>query len=86
MKYLLVSIKDRALEAYQAVGNVRAKGEAIRVFMDMIADSNTPQGKHPDDYDIYLVGYFDDQTGQLEPTTPEKLADGKTLHTQLYKE
>lgn len=80
MIYLLVSIKDRAIDAFQPLGNVRAEGEAIRVFKDMISDHNTPQGKHPDDYDIYLVGRFDDRDGLIEPETPpKKLADGKTI-------
>lgn len=87
MIYLLVSIRDRAIEAFQPIGNVRAEGEAIRVFMDMVADKNTPQGKHPDDYDIYLVGYFDDQNGHIElEQPPKKLADGKTIYSQLFQE
>lgn len=84
MKYLLVSLKDRAIDAFQPIGNVRAEGEAIRVFKDMIKDNTSPQGKHPDDYDMYLVGYFDDQDGLIEPvTSPRKLADGKTIKETL---
>lgn len=84
MIYLLVSIKDRAIDAFQPLGNVRAEGEAIRVFKDMLADTNTPQGKHPDDYDLYIVGTFDDQTGYVEPEgKPRKLADGKTIKETL---
>lgn len=79
MRYLLISIKDRAIEAFQPIGNVRAKGEALRVFHDLLANQQAPQHAHPDDYDLYLVGYFDDQTGRLEALDmPEKLADGKT--------
>lgn len=80
MKYLLVSIKDRAIDAFQPIGNVRAEGEAVRVFKDMISNAETAHSKHPDDYDIYLVGYFDDHDGLIEPVTPpKKLADGKTI-------
>lgn len=87
MLYLLVSIKDRAIEAYQPIGNVRAEGEAIRVFKDMIADPNTPQNKHADDYDIYIVGTFDDQTGQIDPEIPpRKLADGKTIKETINQQ
>lgn len=80
MIYQLISIKDRALEAFMPLGNVRTEGEAIRVFKDMLSDPNTPQNKHPDDYDLYLLGTFDDQTGYIETETkPRKLADGKTI-------
>lgn len=84
MKYLLVSIKDRAIEAFQPLGNCRAQGEAIRTFKDILADTSSPHGRHPDDYDLYLVGEFDDQTGYIEPThPPQKLADGKTIKETL---
>lgn len=84
MHYLLVSIKDRAIESFLPIGNCRAEGEAIRVFKDMIRDTNTPQHAHPDDFDIYIVGHFDDQTGLITPQTPpRKLADGKTIKETL---
>lgn len=80
MIYILVSIKDRAIEAYKPIGNVRAEGEALRVFKDMLQDDKTPEGRHPDDHDIYVVGTFDDQSGTITPETPpRKLADGKSL-------
>lgn len=80
MRYVLISIKDRAIDAYHPVANVRAEGEALRVFNDLLRDQNSPQSKHPDDYDLYIVGYFDDQTGQLEPLdSPRKIADGKAM-------
>jgi hypothetical protein len=81
MIYVLISIKDRATEAFQPVASVRAKGEAIRSFQDAINNPQNPQlNNHPDDYDLYIVGYFDDQTGEITNLDkPEKLADGKQL-------
>lgn len=78
MEYLLISLKDRAVDAFQPVANVRAEGEALRVFRDLIADPNSQQHRHPDDYDLYLVGYFNDQTGAIRIEF-RKLADGKTI-------
>lgn len=84
MRYLLISIKDRAVNAFQPIASVRAEGEALRAFQDLIADNNSPQAKHPDDYDLYLVGYYDDQTGKIDDNDetaalPRKIADGKTI-------
>lgn len=81
MKYLLVTIKDQAVDAFQPIASVRAEGEAIRSFQDAL---NNPQNAqlhaHPDDFNLYLVGYFDDQTGAIEPlATPKQLALGKQL-------
>lgn len=87
MQYLLVSIRDRAIDAYKPIGNCRAPGEAIRVFKDILSDPNTPEGKHPDDYDLYLLGTFDDSTGAITPQTPpQKLADGKTIKETITQD
>ena len=80
MRYVLISMHDRAVNAFQPVANVRAEGEALRVFKDLISNPQSQQHQHPDDYDLYIVGYFDDQTGRLEPLdVPRKIADGKTF-------
>lgn len=87
MKYVLVSIKDRAVEAFQPAYTARAEGEAIRGFQDAI--NNQQSGTihtHPEDFDLYILAYIDDQTGRIEPLDdPRKIADGKTLG-QLNRE
>lgn len=66
MIYTLVSIKDHAIEAFQGVQAVRHPSEATRGFTDAI---NNPESgnmyKHPDDFDLYLVGTFNDSTGEI---------------------
>lgn len=84
MKYLLISIHDRAINAFMPLANVRAEGEALRVFSDLLNDPNSQHHKHPDDYDLYVIGTFDDQTGLLmndddNNIKPRKIADGKAI-------
>lgn len=81
MRYLLVSVKDRAIEAFQPIACVRAQGEAIRSFQDAISNPQNKQlHQHPDDFDLYIVGEYDDQDGTINAyAKPEKLADGKQL-------
>lgn len=83
MRYVLASIKDRSVDRFQGVSTFRAQGEALRNFLDMLNDPNsgTPY-KHPDDFDLYVVGHFDDETGELIPQPPTKIADGKQLSQQ----
>lgn len=80
MQYILCVIKDRSVEAYINLHCVRAEGQAIRQFQDAI---NDPQAgsihKHPDDYDLYRVGTYDDETGGVTREEHRKLADGKQL-------
>lgn len=73
------SIKDRATDAFMRPFFAQAIGQAVRMFMDEV---NNPQGdifKHPDDYDLYHLGTFDDNTGQLQmnPEGPKQVAIGK---------
>ena len=77
MKYVLVAIKDNAIEAFQPINSVRARGEAMRAFQDAINDPNNKQlNAHPEDFDLYHVGDFDDQTGTLLAITPERIMRG----------
>lgn len=76
---LLVSIKDRAVEAFQGIMTVRTQGEALRAFQDAIRNPESRNlHNHPDDHDLYIIGDFNDQDGTVTPRTPpEKIADGK---------
>lgn len=80
MLYTLISIKDRSVDAYQPCQAVRSEGEAIRSFQDAI---NNPESgvmhRHPDDFDLYAIGTFDDSNAQLNYGEPRKIADGKQL-------
>jgi len=83
MIYVLVTVKDRGIEAYQPLMAVRAEGQAIRGFMDAIANPNNADiHKHPDDFDLYSLGTFNDETGEIIPHSPKKIADGKQLSQQ----
>lgn len=78
MKFTLVAVKDNAVESFQPVNTVRARGEALRGFIDAV---NNPQNQqlhaHPEDFDLYVIGYFDDQTGILERVEqPERIMRG----------
>lgn len=81
MNYILFVIKDRSVDAYVNLHCVRAEGQAIRQFQDAINDQQTGGSihKHPDDYDLYRVGTYNDETGLVTPEQPSKVADGKQL-------
>ncbi len=59
------SIYDVKVEAYGPPFYARTFGEAERFFRDILADPNSVQGKHPEDYQLFRVGEFDQGTGQL---------------------
>ena len=50
------------------------KGIAVRMFSDLVNDKNSMVSKHPDDFKLYMLGEFDDNSGGLSPVAqPEFL-------------
>lgn len=77
----MCAVKDRALNAFMRPWFAQSLGQAIRMFTDEI---NNPQGelnKHPDDYDLWHLGTWNDDTGLMNPNTeaPKQLAIGKQV-------
>lgn len=57
------SIRDRASDSYGAPFYMASPGAAMRAFSDLInSDSKDLASKHPDDFDLYALGSFDDTT------------------------
>lgn len=66
MKVHLYSVYDKAVIAFMPPFQVRARGEAVRSFIDACNDAKVPFGKNAGDYDLYYIGTFDDATGKYE--------------------
>lgn len=63
----LVSIRDTKVGTFGVVTVVRSFGEAERMFADLVSDAGTLVGKHPEDFDLWHVGDYDDSTGAITP-------------------
>jgi hypothetical protein len=67
MKLTLCTVKDRAADAFGRPMFVRSIGEAIRSFSDEVnrkSDDNQLYN-HSDDFDLFELGEFDDNTGLM---------------------
>ena len=62
------SIKDRAAEAFGRPFFVPSLGVALRSFADEVnrKDAESQIYNHPDDFDLYDLGWFDDSKGMFE--------------------
>jgi hypothetical protein len=71
MNRFVVSVKDRAADVFVNPFTVPHRNVAIRDFTDQVnsAGADNPLNKHPDDFDLYLLGEFDDNTGMF--SSPE---------------
>lgn len=75
----VIAVKDSAADIFLAPLVVNHVGIGIRSFTDAINDGQSDFSKHPSDYDLYLLGTMDAQTGLFYPTEtgqPERLSRG----------
>lgn len=82
MIYTVVSVRDRAANAFGRPAYVASEGAGIRSFMDEInreAPDNVMH-QHADDFDLFCLGTWNDETGFLQQyDVPKQIAVGKQL-------
>ncbi|WNK14862.1 MAG: nonstructural protein [Microvirus sp.] len=66
-KLHLLSIRDSAVAAYMPVQAVTHIAGFVRALGDVVSSGSTTEeiAKHPEDYVVYKVGEFDDQSGLI---------------------
>ena len=82
MKLVIVSIKDRAADAFGRPAYVATEGVAIRQFSDEVnrASEDNQIYVHPDDFDLYYLGTFDDNNGAFDLlASPKQICLGKQV-------
>jgi hypothetical protein len=84
MRRLVVAVRDRASDTFGQPFYVVARGQAIRSFSDEInrVAQDNPLNAHPDDFDLYELGTYEDSTGMFETGVPVMVAVGKDLVTR----
>lgn len=67
MKLYLVSVKDRKAGVFTSPQCVVRLEAALRSFADNVNDPRPDNMwfKHPEDFELWHVGSFDDQTGKV---------------------
>lgn len=79
----IVAIKDTQAEIWGNIQMTPAAGAAIRGFADLCKDKNTDVGKHADDYELYILGDFEQTDNGEHPMQlyikPERIAQGKNF-------
>lgn len=73
----VLAVRDRAIDAYGTPVFVSAVGQAVRSFVDECNRPDSQLCAHPEDYDLFLIGEFDVERGQLLPQDPRQVAIGK---------
>ena len=72
MNIKMYSIYDSKAEAFMEPYFATTPGLALRAFSNGANNKETTIGKYPNDFVLYEVGQFDDQTGDLDNYTENK--------------
>lgn len=74
----IFSVYDSKAEAYLTPLYFKTKGEAVRAMETTLRDPHHTFTMHPEDYTLFHLGDFDDNTGLVAPfTTPKPI--GKAI-------
>lgn len=72
----MYSIFDSKLAAFSVPFYEHKDAVAIRKFTDAVNDGSNPNNQwfnHPEDFQLFFLGEFDDNTGELIPSKPQAM-------------
>lgn len=73
MEQLIYAIFDQKAAAYLPPFFRHADGLAIRDFAGCAVDQEHQFGRNPEDFTLYRIGCFDDETAHIEIEDPHSL-------------
>lgn len=79
MIHQIIAVYDVKSACYARPVAVPADGAAIRSFQDAVNDKSTEYHKHPEDYAMFNIGTYDDQSGEITSSKPRQLAQAASL-------
>lgn len=81
MKRYVIAVFDTASQLYGQPMFVAARGQAVRSFTDEVNRSaqDNPLFMHPEDWELYLLATYDDETGIFTSEGSEIIARGKDV-------
>lgn len=85
METKLFSVRDSKAEIFHPPFHKKTHAEALRDFQSIVntKDENNNINKYPEDYDLYYVGNYDDQTGKIDSlATPQHVEKAISLIKQ----
>jgi len=76
----MFAIRDSKAEFYNQPFFQKTHGEAERNFRSLATDEKSQISKYPEDFDLYYLGEYDDQTGQMNPQkTPQHIVKAANI-------
>jgi len=73
MKKVIMCLRDRAAQAFIQPFTTPRVELAVRSLQNTLASQKTEMNQFPDDYELYELGTFDDNSGEFEVLPRPKL-------------
>ena len=73
------SIHDSKAEYWMRPTFFQSTGQAVRMFGDLAREDGSEVNKHPEDYNLYKVAEFDEDTGEMIGSVPVHLIAGANV-------
>lgn len=72
---VIVALKDTAARVFGVPFVVQAAAQAVRSLRDEVnsTESTSDVARHPSDFELYEVAYFNDETGSVSPLDPPQM-------------
>jgi hypothetical protein len=79
------SFLDQKLGLFSMPFFCHMEGQAVRTASELAADTSTTIGRHPEDFSLYLVGEFNDNTGILTVVGPTAITNIVSLLPKIQR-
>lgn len=78
MKTQILVIRDIKLDCFGQPQACASIGVGARAFSDAInnPERNTDMSKHPEDFELWHIGEYDDATATIVPISPQFITKG----------
>lgn len=82
MQKRIYTIRDSKAEIFNQPFYYNTHGEAERAFKQLVMDEKSSISKFPEDYDLYYLGLYDDNSGKIESLdTPQHVIKAVNLRS-----
>lgn len=69
-------VRDQGAETYTDPFTARADGEAKRQFAQLVNDREIVPGRFPEQFTLYRIGHFNEDSGELVAEPHKALGNG----------
>lgn len=82
----ILSIYDKATRCYMRPFFCVTLSHGTRLFSDLLTEPNHEVSRHPEDYSLFYIGEWDDQTGSIVSVPAEHICNAHELAARVRDE